>query len=43
MSALQRELFSLAQSGELLIEIDSFVHEVLMKSIEKALIGLSGK
>ncbi len=43
MSALQRELFGLAQNGELLIEIKEFVGDILSKSTQKALQGLTGK
>jgi hypothetical protein len=42
MSAVQRELFSLAERGELLIEIGHFV-SALKHSTEKTLQGITGK
>jgi hypothetical protein len=42
MSAVQRELFALAERGELLIEIGHFV-DALKQSSEKTLQGISSK
>ena len=42
MSAVQRELFALAERGELLIEIGNFV-DALKQSSEKSLQGISSK
>ena len=42
MSAIQRELFSQAEKGELLIDIQKFI-TILQESQEKALKNIQGK